>query len=213
MKPTEIEKEYCNSCNSYTNHKALFDPEIRETNEIIEEKANTEYKTYSLLECLGCNSILLKIEISRSNSGNIETEFYPIYERRKLDTWAKDLDEEYYSLLKEIYCAINNNLNRLALMGSRTILDILFNEKVGDVGGFQKKLNEMVNQGFIAKHEKETIQTVIDAGNASAHRGFCPEMKHLETVLEVIERTLYRLYIIHGKAMDLKDAVPERGQH
>jgi len=45
-------------------------------------------------------------------------------------------------VLDEIYVALTGNGRRLALMGARTLVDMLMLQEVGDVGTFDAKLKE-----------------------------------------------------------------------
>lgn len=60
----------------------------------------------------------------------------------------------------------------LASVGARTLLDRAGHILIGDVrGGFEGKLSSLVAGGHISAQEKDALDAVADAGNASAHRG------------------------------------------
>ncbi len=60
------------------------------------------------------------------------------------------------------------------MMGARTLLDMLMIQKVGDVGTFRKKLEELEKAGFVTRTNVNVLDTALDAGSATAHRGHAP---------------------------------------
>ena len=46
--------------------------------------------------------------------------------------------------------------NRLAAMGLRTVVDMVALELVGDAGGFGKKLDALVGDGYVAGNSSRT---------------------------------------------------------
>jgi len=68
-------------------------------------------------------------------------------------------------------------------------------DKVGDIGPFETKLNTLEGKRIIDAEEKEMLLAVIDAGSASAHRGFDPTKKIITQMTDIMEKVLYRIYI------------------
>ena len=101
--------------------------------------------------------------------------------------WSFNLPEEEMLLFWEILSAWEKNLYVLALSGIRTMIDRYMVRKVGDIGNFQTKLENLLKQGHVNKTQYELLGTAIEAGNAAAHRGFRPEKEMLSDLLKVVE--------------------------
>ena len=58
----------------------------------------------------------------------------------------------------------------LATMGIRAIIDCVVTSRVGDIGGFARKLETMRNEGLISEIPAEIINAAFNAGSAAVHR-------------------------------------------
>jgi hypothetical protein len=174
---------------------------------------------WHLTKCLGCEKINLKISVKHlGNEDPLEqlkkntsvSEFYfPKKYIRKPPDWIARLPIKYVELFGETYSAINNNLFRLSLMGSRTIIETFILDKIGDIGTFKQKLDKLEADGFIAKNNKEILYAALDAGNAAAHRGFKPDDELLNHVMDIIEN-LVQTIILNRTIDKLKSSIPQR---
>ena len=113
-------------------------------------------------------------------------------------------------MLEEIYRALHNDSGRLALMGSRTLVDMLMLAQIGDVGSFQRKLAALEKQGFIASNHADILSAALDAGSAAAHRGFKPATDDLNAVIDIVENLLQSAYHLRKVAARLKKKTPAR---
>lgn len=134
---------------------------------------------------------------------------YPGFDDSPFPAWTHDLEETEMVLFWEIYSAISLGLFSLAMMGIRTLVDRFANRTVGDIGGFEKKLEKMFSDGHINKAQLEQLRVVVHAGHAASHRGVRYEKRHLNTALEIVESLLLRER--YGEAVDeLRTATPPR---
>jgi len=117
---------------------------------------------------------------------------------------------EIRGLLSEIYSAMFSGNMRLALMGTRTVVDVALTDKLGDVGGFEKKLDDARAKGWITSLQRKVLAAVIDAGSAAAHRSHKPEKKQMELVLDVVEHLIQLLYILEKNADEISKEIPGR---
>jgi len=139
-----------------------------------------------------------------------EVAYYPPPISRALPPWRYQLENELRSLLDEVYSALHTNSRRLALMGTRTMVDIVLTEKVGDSGSFRHKLEETEHQGFVARKNLEILDAALDAGSAAAHRGFNPAPSHLNQVMDIVENLLQAVYVLQDSASQIRKATPKR---
>jgi hypothetical protein len=84
------------------------------------------------------------------------------------------------------------------------------NNIVGDVGGFEAKLNEMVKQNYLSPNQRNMLATVVDAGSAAAHRGFKPERTLLEEMLATMESVIRDHYVTGPALRRMQALVPPR---
>jgi hypothetical protein len=119
----------------------------------------------------------------------------------------------------ELYGALDNDLRILAAIGIRTTYDIA-SELLGINAEmtFEKKLDALVTSGRIGKLDKARLEMVVDAGSASAHRGWQPLPEDLETMMDVLEHFIYESFVaparkekLDAKAAKVKKTVPPRG--
>jgi len=113
------------------------------------------------------------------------------------------------ALMEEVYTALQANSKRLALMGARALVDDFMNDKVGDIGGFNQKLEELEKQGLISKANRCFLDAALEAGHAVIHRGFNPKKETVEQVMDIVENLL-QTYVLDEAADDLKKSTPER---
>jgi hypothetical protein len=103
------------------------------------------------------------------------------------------------------------------LPGVRTILDRLIVDAVGDTGTYAQKLADLKDKHCIDDVELQNISAVIDAGSASARRGFDPHEKSLNDMLDITEHLLEKIKVaskkkvrLAQKANALRARVPKR---
>lgn len=111
--------------------------------------------------------------------------------------------------MNEVYRALHVNAKTLAMMGTRTLVDLYMTSTVGDCGSFRKKLDALVDQGHLAALDVDVLNTALEAGNASAHRGFCPSDEHLSHAMDIVENLLQR-HALPESAAALAAATPTR---
>lgn len=143
--------------------------------------------------------------------GTKET-YYPTPTVRAKPAWSDHIqDEVLRDVLNELYSALNSGLNVLASVGARTLLDRTGYLLIGDPkGGFEGKLAALVECGFISAQEKETLDAVADAGNASAHRGYTPTSERLGYIIDIVENFLKRAFVLTPVAQQIRKSTPPR---
>lgn len=164
------------------------------------------------LYCAGCNTPTTT-KMIYDNFGNPRTNYYPPRLWLTFPQWMEQLesrDPTLYELLKEIYSAANDKQFRLLAMGVRTALDYTMTSIVGDIGGFERKLEKMVSQGHLTPDQSDMLATTIDAGSAASHRGFKPPKDLLEQMLSVMDMIIRQHYITKPMLARLKVNIPPR---
>lgn len=86
----------------------------------------------------------------------------------------------------------------------------MLTEMLGDIGGFERKLSQAVNDGMISAAHEDVVMSAVKAGHAASHRGYMPTATQLADVLEIVEHALKDHYVIQAASRRLKGAVPGR---
>lgn len=134
---------------------------------------------------------------------------FPAFGTTAFPAWTHDLEESDMTLFWEIYTAMAQGLCTIAMMGVRAIVDRYANKVVGDIGGFEKKLNRLQELGHISNAQFEQLRIVVDAGSAASHRGKSYTRDHVRASLDVVESILVRERF--GVAVEkLRHATPPR---
>ncbi len=171
----------CNNCGRETDHDVVYE----DTNTVHGPSGDILETVKYALKCRGCHDLSFRAEERYYEFAGVEYEdvtpavtFQPPRLWRRPPDWhnaLEDLDPDLFDLLKQVYLASNDEQTKLLSMGVRTALDHLMNKVLrGDFGSFEQKLSEMVTQGHLTGNQKEDLETVIDAGSASSHRGYRP---------------------------------------
>jgi hypothetical protein len=123
---------------------------------------------------------------------------------------ATNVPEIVCKIMDEVYRALHNKSPRLAAMGARATLEHVMIDKVGDVGGFTTKLDQMEKDGRLSRHQRMDLDTILEAGSATIHRSWEPTNEHISTVLDITESLIESTYIHNERAASLARAVPPR---
>lgn len=198
----------CNGCGKKTHHVYLAAAEISGEDQ---QDETWWFVHYEVLRCGGCQQISFRKRFVFSEWQSFapnepvvsEDTYYPPRESRKRPEWMRMLPEGLQEVLGEVYAALQNGSRFLAAVGARTALDIVLVDKVGDKGTFKAKLRALQDAGHVSNHEREMLEILTDAGNASAHRGFRPEEADLITVMDILEGVLEKLYVAPARQQDL----------
>lgn len=205
------ERAHCNSCDRETIHDVVGTRSQNGSQPYDEEISIWWIIRYAMLECRGCESILVRreYEFSEWNPGDKEVTYFPPRLSRREPEWAEELPGNEAELLREVYSAVASNARRLAMMGSRALIDRFIARTVGDVGSFGEKLQKLESTGYLSRLSREALDAALDAGNASAHRGYQPTEEHLSNALDIVEHLLHG-EIVRRRADGLREAVPPR---
>ena len=219
----QIERIFCNSCKQETKHYVR----ARHTSLEHDEAADADdTQEMMIVECCGCEHLAFLKRVQLSEVGGIEIDpetgdakmvpqwddaIYPPVDYRTPPRWLEDLpDDTLRRISREVYKSLQTESPYLATFGSRTLLDRLMVLTVGDRGTFGKSLSALVDEGKISNHEREILGSVLEAGNAAAHRAWTPEPEHLKTILDIVEGLIYTLLVSPKLAEELEEAVPSR---
>lgn len=195
---------------------------------VFEQRAGDEHfnyhKSWYLLQCKGCDYAFVQTIYTDSESyrdyyenGEVmmdyeEThEYWPAISSRRKPDWFDDYgvkevqnSEALTASLAELYGALDANLNMLAAIGVRTTFDIA-SELLGiDPNiAFKDKIENLQKLGHIGLADKDRIRHLVDAGSASAHRGWKPTNQDLKILMDVLEHFVENALVAPAKKAKL----------
>ncbi len=202
-----VERIYCNDCRGMTLHHLLKSAKDEGSDE---EKGFWWSTVFDMLQCCGCQEVVLRRTFRFSENIEDEVRYFPPAMSRYLPRWRYALPNELRLLLEEIYRSLDAENLRLPMMGARTLVDMLMLEKVGDVGGFKEKLKELEKAGYVSSHNRDVLYTALDMGNAAAHRGHAASEAEAQAVMDIVENILQAVYVFPDVAKSLKRSTPLR---
>jgi hypothetical protein len=167
--------------------------------------------TYMVVQCLGCEGISFRQVHWFEPTEELDATDYPPPIRRGLPAWHESLPDDIQDLLLEVYHALAADSRRLALMGARSLVDMLMTSHVGNEGTFASRLYSLHANGFIGERQLEVLGAALDAGSAAAHRGFRPSPSQLNAVMDIVENLLAATYHLKSLAQRLRQETPPRG--
>lgn len=126
--------------------------------------------------------------------------------------WLDSLQEPLREVMGEVYRGVDLDLRSLSAMGIRAVIDMVLVGLVGDVGGFDKKLSQMVFKGLLTEMSRSHMLAAIEAGNAAAHRGHIPDRADLHALLKICENLLYEHFVVPGQTQRLRANTPVRAK-
>ena len=114
----------------------------------------------------------------------------------------------------ELYGALNSNLPMLSAIGIRTCFDVASEFlEIDPTFTFAEKLNALVETKRIREIDRERLETAVDAGGASAHRGWKPKPDDLATMMTILEHFVFDAFVQPNRRKQLdEDALKVRGK-
>lgn len=203
-------RTFCNKCQRETNHSVRHCLD-NDRNDGTSQAPRPVHEEWRLLQCNGCDSIHVHVTEASPNDKSPRCACYPPRQFRCLPSWYPDLSGELQVLIREIYLALSAECPTLAVMGARTLVDKLLTESLGDIGGFQQKLNAAVDHGVFTRGVAENVAAAVEVGHAASHRGYAPTQQEVFDVLEIVEHCLQASYVLNDKSRRLIVSVPPRG--
>ncbi|WP_395449049.1 DUF4145 domain-containing protein [Aminobacter sp. UC22_36] len=212
-------KAHCSNCRGDRNCDVLGYHSVRGEDGGGYYQWHTEWY---LLVCRGCEHVFAQTVSTNSEdyhqyyneAGEAETEHketinsWPAKSKRERPEWlssggitidTKGIDDLDAALL-ELYGALDHDLDRLAAIGIRTCFDIAAEVLGIDANRpFQKKLGEMVDKKLIKDSEREHLDVLVDAGSASAHRGWKPSTEDLNVLMDTLEGFIYDSFVVPSR--------------
>jgi len=206
---------HCNTCGPGRNHEVLFEERTSWSDDDYGIWGNDRYE---FLKCAGCDSVKVRHSnvFSENDPEHPTVSYFPPASFRAQPDWIGDLvsvgteGSAIYQLLVEIYSAVQNDLRGLAAMGVRALLEHVMVSVSGDSGSFVKNLEKFQSDGHVSANQRARLETTLEAGHASIHRGFTPSLEDVTVLVDIAESVLVDVFIHPKKIELLKNRIPKR---
>lgn len=210
-------KTYCNECFRETNHEIKGDYSKKEWDSYGSHNDESFHQiwieyTWQIVECMGCETVSARFEEIFSEVDGISEKRYPALIARRKPEWVIDIEDETLEVLfDELYIAYAANALFLSTMACRTIIERIMTLKSKSDGSFKKRLTDLERLKLITESDKGLVETALEAGHASAHRGWSPrETKTMDIVIGIIENLVEKLFILPKLSGELSKQIPKR---
>lgn len=222
---SRVFKEHCNTCLGWKNHDVVHEERTRWQEEI--DEGNGIYieggHVWTMYRCRGCDDVRMQHahwfseDIDPDGRPIVHREWYPPSVARQKPKWLRSgfpfnaKLQAFEPLLAEIYGALSIGAHGLAAMGVRALAEQVMVEAVGEQGTFKATTEAFFAAGYVAPLQQSSFEgTLIEAGHAAMHRDFTPSADGIETLLDILEGTMARIYHEPMLAEALKKAIPPR---
>lgn len=170
---------------------------------------------YRMLECGGCRSIYFQTEFWYSEEPeSFDFQYWPEHPCREIPKWFEDvryIDRVLHSLMNEVYVAAHHGLAVCAATAIRTAFDRAAHQLGIDSGySFEEKIDQLELQGFLGPIDRAVFDSMVEAGNAAAHRGWKPDQEELQTLISALESFVHRSFILPEVVQKIGEKVPAR---
>ena len=97
-------------------------------------------------------------------------------------------------------------------MGIRAVLEAVMRDRVGDHGNFKAMVDEFQKAGYLSLRQAGSLDSILEAGHASIHRGWESTEQDITTLLDITEAVIETTYLHERRAQDLDSRVPRRSR-
>lgn len=210
------EKYYCRTCKVPTNHSIIH--EVKTHGEIDDGYFRWMY-TYSLIQCLGCETVSFLETYGDSEMVDIDEEegkyeyyfnktIYPYYLEN-----VNELESTNFipSPIKEIYketiSAYKANCLILSAGGLRAIIEATCNYLKVRKGNLGTRIDLLHDKGHLTLNESKRLHSIRFLGNDALHEIENPKKESLIILFEIVNHLLENLFISDKKIQGKLDTI------
>jgi len=217
-----ITQAHCNRCGHSTNHDILASDKWESPNE--REDGCVPYDLHEMLKCRGCETVTLRVTSGEGTTDECpNVVYYPPAMARRVPDWAGEINLAalglldgptvplgIWSLMREVYVAVQNGSRRLAAMGIRAALESVMIDKMGDKGTFSDNMDAFQAADYLNGRQRGHLDAVLEAGHATIHRGWQPTDSQIVILLDITEAIIEGAYLHDQPADILSRSIPPR---
>ena len=110
----------------------------------------------------------------------------------------------------EVEKALEFGLVALSAMGIRTLFDFYLQKQLSNYKNFSAGIKKLRKLGHFSLLDEDLTKTVVDLGNAAAHRGHIPSIEDLEVCIQVYARLVVGDRNLRSRVSNLAKKIPQR---
>ncbi len=210
---SQVTQAHCNRCGHSTKHDILAIEERED-----DDDGGYTCETYEMLNCRGCGSV--KLRYTDQYNEMVHVVYYPPAIARREPGWVRDdiisdltgneprVPTHVCQLMREIYNALQSDSRRLVAMGIRAVLESVMIDKVGDKKRFKANMDAFEAAGYLSVRQRGHLDTILEAGHATIHRGWEPTKADIVTLLDIAESLIQVAYLHDQPADTLSRQIP-----
>jgi len=214
---------WCNKCRLDTLHDVVADHGISVPGMVLHGKDMGRNEHYMIVKCRGCIEVhFLKVRIGSEDTiwamgyehpfdcPLLQSNFPPRNIARQQPAWIENLDADLRDLIEQTYRALHSGADRLAVMGTRAILEWAIIDKCNDQGTFTKNVSKFIDDGYLAESNRDAVIAALDVGSAAIHRAYSPDLDAISDVFEIVESIIHSVYIVPESGLRSNYSTPSR---
>ncbi|MBT2161471.1 DUF4145 domain-containing protein [Zobellia barbeyronii] len=197
------EKLFCNSCKGLRNQTEIHKIEKRGGDE---EGDFQWYKSYSLIQCNGCDNIsFFKVSgdtemYEQDEYGHQDYYFdksvYPPYLKRgEAIKQPFYLPEKIRTIYSETIASFKSNSSILTAGGLRAIIEAICNHLKIKGRNLAERIDGLSENGNLTLAESKRLHSIRFLGNDALHEIEKPKDEHLYLLLEIVNHLLSNLFV------------------
>ena len=203
------EKMLCPTCGVETNHEVVW-ASHRQIQD--EETGYWEVTDFDLLQCLGCETPILRkkyifsedLKLIEINGKLVEVPAItlwpkPSYRNLKIKT-VPNTPPTVNRIYRETIDAYNNELQTLCAVGIRAVIETVCKERGINKDDLKEDINELKDKGLITEDFANALHENRLLGNDAIHESILFGDFELQTAIELIESLMYTVYEAKNKA-------------
>ena len=204
----------CGTCDRETVHAVVRSAEYVAKYED-RDFSVTSWDDFQIVECRGCQTVSFRshsrntedIDIDPDTGDGILTPTERLYPSRREGRPELEHVHHLPAVVRRIYLetlsALTNSLPILAGIGIRALTEAMCKDRKAAGRNLEKKLDDLVSQGVVAREGAEILHSLRLMGNQAAHEVTPPSLADLNTAFDVIEHALQGVYILPRLAAKL----------
>ena len=208
---------YCSECGKETHHDVLACICEHDSSDDADIQV---WNTFETVQCRGCRRVGFRTtgqctedqeyDPFTGEIGLITTiSLYPDSERSR-----RPIDKSYQlpGVVRRVYqetlIAASNDLRVLVGIGIRAIVESVCKERSAKGSNLEKRIDDLVDQGFMPRPAADLLHGTRLLGNRSAHEAEPLTLESLQAALDVIDHLLQTVYLMPGLGTHLPKPKP-----
>ncbi len=198
----------CAACSRQTRHLVLH--AVRDP--IYEDNHQNGETLWAIVQCQGCMEYgFVRRAEEHQGYDNEDEPLYSVDQQvfpRRIAGRAElkniiHLPFQVGLIYRETRNALCNDMNVLAGIGIRALVEVVCKEKNAQGGNLEDRINDLVKTGLLTRDGADILHSLRILGNQAAHEVKPHSLKDLDVAFDVVEHLLTGFYVLPAVAAGL----------